>query len=213
MGMNVTNTPIKNWLSPKDPETTQDLPIQRLWDMRWFALLSAPLLFGTILLPLLTGPFIRWVVKSYLSIGRFWRVGFFVAFASYMSLYYNTLEDSWAAEILTVLFDTPLAILGAYCIYQAYRLRTRTALWTSTWVSIVIIICFCLDFVNSIPSPILLYGSFGWIFIVFIRLFSYSRAWARRRRNPKEGGNVNVEAPDVGESPVATRSNQRGIPI
>ena len=37
-----------------------------LWDIRWFPLLSGPLLLGTIIAPLVTGPTIRYLCYSYL---------------------------------------------------------------------------------------------------------------------------------------------------
>lgn len=55
--------------------TSEDSPSPQVWDLRWFAILSGPLLFGTIILPLSTGPAIRYVCRSYLRHRFYWRLG------------------------------------------------------------------------------------------------------------------------------------------
>ena len=47
-------------------------PNPQVWDLRWFGILSGPLLFVTIILPLIIGPTIRCLLKSYIRSRRTW---------------------------------------------------------------------------------------------------------------------------------------------
>lgn len=99
--MNVTEPPVKRWLSPDVASNGQNAPTQRLWDMRWLAILSAPLLLGTILLPLLASPIVRWTFRRYVKLGVFWRLIFVLIGLAYPALYYALVysnADSFVAS-------------------------------------------------------------------------------------------------------------------
>lgn len=51
----------------------EDGPTAQVWDIRWFAILSAPLLFVTIILPLLIGPVLRSTIHSHVKLRPYWR--------------------------------------------------------------------------------------------------------------------------------------------
>lgn len=190
LGMNVTESPVKKWLSPNVPSNGQDAPTQRLWDMRWFAVLSAPLLLGTILLPLLAGPVVRWTFQKYDKLGIFWRVIFMLIPTVYLILYYVVTydNDSSASYVLswplTIVCDSLLAAFTLYHGYIAFRLEERGALWTFTWVLALTLTCFLLDFL-PFDTPHLLYGGFGWFIILVARLYSYSRGWDAEEKTRK----------------------------
>lgn len=88
--MNITEGSADNWLhvrsnnnkinsgsnSTTSSNNDQGSPNPQVWDLRWFALLSGPLLFGTIILPLITGPAIRYLCQSYVTLRVYWRLGF-----------------------------------------------------------------------------------------------------------------------------------------
>lgn len=63
-----------NLTSYNHPSSNRDSPTTQVWDIRWFAILSAPLLFVTIILPLFIGPVLRSVCHSYVKLWPYWRV-------------------------------------------------------------------------------------------------------------------------------------------
>ena len=195
--MNVTESPVNKWLSPHVASGGQSAPTQRFWDMRWFAILSAPLLLGTILLPLLVGPVVRWTFRRYVKLGVFWRLIFVLIGLAYPALYYGLVGSSRvniinliAGFVLAAVCDAMLAAFSLYQGYVAFRLEDREAVWTFTWVFALTLTCLLLDFLplDFLPSniPKLLYGAFGWFIIFLTRLYSYSRGWDAKRRNRRD---------------------------
>lgn len=53
--------------------SSQGTPNPQLWKMSAFGILSGPLLFVTIILPIIMGPTIRWLFQTYLRLKRLWR--------------------------------------------------------------------------------------------------------------------------------------------
>ena len=84
----VGNTTISNVTHSVIGSTEQRESDQIIWDIRWFGLLSAPLLFVTIILPLILGPSVRKVCHNYVRLRVYWRVGLITLFAVYFVLMY-----------------------------------------------------------------------------------------------------------------------------
>ncbi|KAG8534063.1 uncharacterized protein KY384_000906 [Bacidia gigantensis] len=105
--MNVTETSVKNWLDTKSYNSNDESEkidstksvitlsddqssfSPQVWDLRWFAILSAPLLFGTIILPLITGPVLRYVWTSYIRLRSYWRLSLVLLAIIWPALYYG----------------------------------------------------------------------------------------------------------------------------
>lgn len=169
-------------------------PNPRLWDLRWFFYLSVPLLCVTIILPLITGPILRGLFQSLSKLWKFWRLSFVLSGFVYLICYYSlvfteSVAQSLASWLLTGICDGPLAIFTLYQGYRAFYLKESKTRWTFCWVFAVTLVCMVLDFGPNIPGPLLLYGAFGWFFILLVRLVQYSRS-----RQPKGPARADSES-------------------
>ena len=185
LGMNITPSSTANWLSADDGNT-QTNANPRTWDIKWFAILAGPLLFGTIILPLVTGPTLRWISQSYVKLRAFWRLGFVLSGIIYLILYYTliTETDTYGAMVLTALCDGPLEILAFYKLLAALRQRERRVTWGLFWVLSSLLLCldFSPIFSDAESAQYVLWGAFGWMVLFAIFLVIFSREWAESRR-------------------------------
>ncbi|KAM0796937.1 hypothetical protein BDR22DRAFT_824663 [Usnea florida] len=95
--------------------STQGNSTPQLWDLRWFALLSGPLLFGTIILPLITGPTIRYLCQSYVKLRVYWRLAFvLLATVSLVTSLILNLDDQYTG------FLTDLPIPFGFAVWVAF---------------------------------------------------------------------------------------------
>lgn len=188
--MNITPSSTSSWLSADDGNT-QINANPRTWDIKWFAILAGPLLFGTIILPLVTGPALRWISQSYIKLRAFWRLGFVLFGIIYLILYYTllTTSDTYGATVLTALCDGPLEMVAFYQFLAALRQKQRRVTWGLFWVLSSLLLC--LDFAPIFYSDTydtesyaayVLWGAFGWIALFVIFLVIYSREWVASRR-------------------------------
>ena len=188
--MNITPSSTSNWLSADDGNT-QTNANPRTWDIKWFAILAGPLLFGTIILPLITGPALRWLSQSYVKLKAFWRLGFVLVGVIYLILYYTLISetDTYGALVLTALCDGPLEIIAFYQLWAALRRKTRRVTWGLFWVLSSLLLCldeapiFYSDTYGAESyADYVLWGAFGWVALFVIFLVIYSREWTASRR-------------------------------
>ena len=197
-------------LNATDSSSASSYPDVRLWDMRWFGLLSAPLLFTTILLPLFAGPIIRYVTRASVKVGVFWRLTFVLLGAGYITGFYALHQDIKMYIVFFTTCDIPLMLYVGYLGYRVYEIKTWRAIWRCAWIGSIAFICFMLDsyynfavvqgsdeytfvedwqddFKNDEEGLHILYGIFAWLLIFIVRLISYSRVPSRQAR-PKVDG-------------------------
>ena len=192
LGMNITPSSTAHWLQADDGELTTNAN-PRTWDIKWFAILAAPLLFGTIILPLVTGPVMRWLSQSYIKLRTFWRLGFVIFGIIYLVLYYTliTKTNTDGATVLAAVCDGPLELFAFYQLFKALRDKQRRTIWGLFWALASLLLC--LDFAPVFfsysiystrwsPAAYVLWGAFGWIALFVVLFFIYSREWAVNRR-------------------------------
>ena len=162
--------------------TDQGSPSPQLWDVRWFALLSGPLLFGTIILPLVTGPAIRYLCQSYVTLRVYWRLGFSFLAIAYpgltYGLWFNGASDYGyiGGLILTIL---PSISISLYALYQIYAWRGK-ARWL-VLASLILLVLF-VWMATFLWGPSIPFGYLGWIAIFLFSLFTYRRESTARKR-------------------------------
>ncbi len=136
--MNITEGSADNWLhvrsnnnktnsgsnSTTSSNNDQGSLNPQVWDLRWFALLSGPLLFGTIILPLITGPSIRYLCQSYVTLRVYWRLGFVFLAVTYLILFYSV-EFSAVDFILVLMCNSALTCFVCYQVFIAWRFKKR----------------------------------------------------------------------------------------
>ena len=59
-----TTSPSSTYSSSATPISSQGSPNPQLWNMSAFGILSGPLLFATIILPVIVGPLTRWLLQT-----------------------------------------------------------------------------------------------------------------------------------------------------
>ena len=131
--MNITSGSVNHWLNIASYNndtttingTTQGNSNPQLWDLRWFALLSGPLLFGTIILPLITGPTIRYLCQLHVKLRVYRSVAIFLLpMASAISSWVILSSDRSglrALILVKIVLDSPCLIFLIYHVFSAWR--------------------------------------------------------------------------------------------
>lgn len=165
--MNVTEGSAKDWLKTgrKNNQSTSN---PQLWDLRWFALLSGPLLFGTVILPLVTGPAIRYLCESYVTLRVYWRLGFSLLAIAYFFLFY--LLD--ISLYLNIICDTTLVSFVSYQVLSAWRFKRGRCVWTlyAFLAPLVLILDVTPVFGFYFPIPV---GFVCWMGVLLVSLITY----------------------------------------
>ena len=125
-------------------------PGPRLWDMKMLGYLAAPLLFGTIVMPLISGSLLRFVVKTHtrlrpwyhLALAVLWLLGW---------IYYDA-SQHFVTGISRICFDPPVVAVVIHQTYRAFRKKVRRTFYSLFLVGIAG--CFILDWFVRIPIPI-----------------------------------------------------------
>ena len=197
--MNIDRDPTKAWLRP---DISEDDPNPRTWDIRWFWIIAAPLLFATITLLLVTDPLVRWGAQSYIELKSFWRLGFCIFGFSYLVVYYLLYYflvppfDSWIIPF-RAFCDAPLEMFALYQAFVAFQEKQRRLLWCLFWLfaSVLLVLDFApiLGYIYSVSrsaylSPdYVLWGGFGWFGLLLILLFIYIREAAAGTKHVSVG--------------------------
>lgn len=166
--------------------SSADDATQRLWDLRWFAILSVPLLFATIILPLIAGPLVRWLLQTYLRFRKFWRFALPVTVVVYIICYYVLSEGEGGVVIGLVLFsicDVSVILIGGVRALRTRGTKGKRVRW---WMFVTFSIgCLAADAVrvyNDVfrPDPFLL-GFVAWGVLFSLFLYSYWEEWVAMR--------------------------------
>ena len=166
--------------------TNQGNSTPQLWDLRWFPLLSGPLLFGTIILPLITGPIIRYLCQSYVKLRVYWRLAFVLLATVYLvtSLILN-LDDQYegsAGHWIWFLSDILLPVIVSYQFISAWRLRKGRRTWFLRVSLVVSCLCFVINMVTTfstdLPIPL---GFAVWVAFIVVRMISSRREGIARK--------------------------------
>ena len=177
----------------------QGSPNPRLWDMRWFFLLACPLLFTTIILPLILGPMIRYACRSYIALKNYWRLGFVLIMLIYIGSYYGLVlksEKDYGADsdsnindqlevfsaFLAMLCDFGPTVFVSFQTFVAWQIKRHHWLWLSSWILIIGI--WVLDIKVTFSGNVdILYGAFGWVIVWGTSWFTHRQDRARKERS------------------------------
>ena len=156
--------------SSDQSSSTENDPTQRLWDLRWFAILSVPLLFATIILPLVIGPSIRWLLQTFLTVRKFWRFSIFPIVPAYLACYYKFLNNhSIVNQVLLNLCDVTVLIVGILGTWRAIREKMKIKRWAS--FLLFAIGCTLVD--ELVVMPFLM-GTVPWLMLFIYLLMNHS---------------------------------------
>ena len=150
--------------------SSENDPTQRLWDLPWFAILSVPLLFATIILPLVIGPSIRWLIQTFLTVRKFWRFSIFPIVPAYLACYYKFLNNhSVVNQVLLSLCDGTVLIIAVLGLWRAVREGTKM----KRWASFLLFAIGC-TLVNELVVMPFLMGTLPWLMLFIYLLMNHS---------------------------------------
>lgn len=176
--MNISQESAPTWLGSRlnnqssNISNSEDSSNPHVWDLRWFPILSAPLLFGTIILPLMTGPIIRSVCQTYVKLRIYWVIITLTLLAPATFVVY-TMDPGYH---LTAIWDTVLICVALSTIWNARRHpwhRSRRILFGLLLLTLSI----C-DLASVMPFL----GFAGWILNFAGLIYSYRPRWLRSRK-------------------------------
>ena len=150
------------------PDSGDSSPTQRLWDLRWFPILAAPLLFTTIILPLIVGPSIRWLAQTGLKFRKFWRFSIFFGLAGYLTLYYIYLNNRRINTALISIFDGSAWLIGFHRLVRAVLVKKNRVMW----FVFLALASACIVVDEYVTEPFLM-GILAWLLLSVMLLFSY----------------------------------------
>ena len=149
------NNNVNNSMSNNTSSTANDTnqATQQLWDMRWFGLLSGPLLFGTIILPLIIGPTIRVICQAYFKLQVFWRLvslllatidGFVSIFFAISGLSLKAVKLTW----IKFAVETTMLLFFFYRVSSAWKVERRHGFWLYPAIFILLVSLIAADVVQ-----------------------------------------------------------------
>ena len=149
--MNIT--PGANWSSPSSSAGSDNTNPQ-LWDMKWFAILSIPLLFVTIIVPIITGPVLHWLFGAYAKLKPFRRV--IVVMLVFLILpttfpWFGLINDR-AQMAVSIISTIIVLVLSLHETRRAFRTGHYKVIWLVYCA--LTIVCGTLDS-ESFPLPTL----------------------------------------------------------
>ena len=167
--MNVTEQSIKNWINVTSYDTGNsnntsdstnneqalDAPSPQVWDLRWFALLSGPLLFGTVILPLVTGPTLRYLCQSYVKLQAQWRVVFLLILITYAGIYFPLaiiVPDSRGSFLMDFLCLLSVTLFVAVSFFRSFLVKMDIGWWTLAMIMVIVIAILFLAQRQSCPG-------------------------------------------------------------
>lgn len=149
--------------------SSESSPTQRLWDLRWFVILAVPLVLATIIVPLIAGPFIRWLLQTSLKLRRYWRFFVVPVAVVYIICYYIYLNGHpLVNRILYSIWDLSVLLIGFVWWCKAVRDGERRTKW-SLFMAFTLT-CTLID--ELVTEPFLM-GILAWSILFFMLLFSY----------------------------------------
>ena len=91
--------------------------------------LTVPLLFATIILPLVIGPSIRWLLQTYYTVRRFWRFFIFPLVPAYLACYYKFSNNRPVNILLIQVRDNTVLGIAVVGAYRDLREGNRNIAW------------------------------------------------------------------------------------
>ena len=188
--MNISESSIGNWTNLTSYNERNDVasgdqnsPNAYVWDLKWFALLAAPLLFGTIILPILLGPSIRFAFQTFLKLRPYWGYGSLLIAVVYLGfwlgLFFSPVE--FGATFLNAITSVFLLLFVGFRAWRTWRLKRRYSRWLLYALFVILVIL-----VDSMPA---LYASsyvplpfLDAVFIFVLELLRYRRRKAAARK-------------------------------
>ena len=140
-------------------------PGPKLWNMEMFGYLAGSLLFGTIIVPLIAGTLLRFVVKTYTHLVRWWHLTYGILWLVFLVCLYTFHNP--VANILRIILDATLVAAVLYQTIFAYLKRKRRISWSMFLGAMLMALV--LDYLTSIPLP----GTVAWTVFVVVCLFKY----------------------------------------
>lgn len=150
------------------PNSGDSSPTQRLWDLRWFPILAAPLLFTTIIVPLIVGPSIQWLAQTGLKFRKFWRFSIFFDLAGYLTLYYIYLNNRRINAALISVCDGSAWLIGFHRLVRAVVLKKNRVMWF-----VFLALASACGVVDVYVTEPFLMGILAWLLLSVMLLFSY----------------------------------------
>ncbi|KAI4222184.1 MAG: hypothetical protein L6R36_006330, partial [Xanthoria steineri] len=148
----------------------------QVWDLRWFLILSAPLLFGTIILPLATGPIIRSICHSYVRLGIYWVIVLRVLLVSSLFPVYIM-----GPYILVRLYNVLLVAVASSMIWSARRYSLKIRI---SWGVLLLGLSISDLALTRLVVPL---GLVGWVLnFAGMAYYAYFRRLARKKNREKE---------------------------
>ena len=121
------------------------------WDFKWYWITLVPLLLGSIVLPILAGPIIRYVLQNIARYRLYWRIGGIILAVFYIIGIYGFLWTSLAGsrwnriggfypklysmgyfivtQVYYILTAGVCFVMACYRLYCAFKLKTKRRIW------------------------------------------------------------------------------------
>ena len=136
--MNISESSVGNWTNLTSYNERNDVasgdqtgPNAYVWDLKWFALLAAPLLFGTIILPILFGPLIRFAFQTFVKLRPYWGYGSVIIAVVYLSFWLGLFFSPVEFGTLILNLTTSIFLVGfvGSQAWRTWRLKRRYSRW------------------------------------------------------------------------------------
>lgn len=177
--MNVTQAPTSlipnssnsssttNQSNDTQPNSDDNSPTQRLWDIRWFPILAAPLLISTIIIPLVAGPSMRWFAQFLLRFQIHFGFLVFSCVTAFIIVYYMILREILSKTFL-LLFDSCALACGATFFYRALAMNQERV----RWLTFIAFALACLLIDKFVAEPVLM-STFAWLTLFGMLLYNW----------------------------------------
>ena len=189
MGMLLTDPPVLPAFSSTSSNLTSSQPANvtynttsstsspgpKLWDMKMFGYLSGSLLFGTIIMPLISGTLLRSVVKTYTKLVPWFHLA--SALLGLLCLVFLDVFPEFLGDTFKKSFDAAVVVVAILITYFAFL--EGAGRMANTCFLVAIVLCFMFDWYVS--SPISLAATVAWLALVGTYLYKYGRGWWMRK--------------------------------
>ena len=164
-----------NVTDPRPLDHPNDPPNARLWNMRWFAYLAAPLLFATIILPILAGPIFRQILQWYDKLRKFWLVGFVIVWILYTVMTYVFIYFDTYVIVMLAFYDSSIVVITTGRAYVAWKaVHSRQGGMRHLILSMFLLLGASASLlIDLLTGYSVILGTFAWIALPSIMLYEY----------------------------------------
>ena len=157
-------------------------PGPKLWDMKMFGYLAGSLLFGTIIMPLISGTLLRFVVKTYINLVPWFHLAF--VFLGLLCLVFLDAFPHFVNDTFEICIDAAVIAVVFYVTCGAFFKRVGTMLHTAFLV--VIVVCVILDWFVDIPISLAATVAWALFLVEFTRKYGQGRFIRKLHRRTEE---------------------------